>query len=217
MITSLLTFILFLNLNSTPPGTKQVKNYHVDTTEILNIHWLEYIHHRENEIGTADRHKLLPDSANTWYRKSENHFKPIVLISYEQALDYCAWRSKVVSKKLGKNVTYRLPTASEWTAIAEEIIKTDLKQQEKNLAKTKKAVSKITGQYFLIDSRKQEKSNNSIYNLFDNVSEMTAEKGVSMGANNHQLFDLKENANRTISYDGPSPYLGFRCIVEIEE
>src|SRR6478736_5583225 len=103
---SILTLILFFNLNRNPPGTIKIKNYYVDKTEIQNIHWMEYIFQKGKEDST-DVQKLLPDPENSWYSMPENRHKPIVLITYEQALEYCAWRSKAVSGRLGKKIKYR--------------------------------------------------------------------------------------------------------------
>jgi formylglycine-generating enzyme required for sulfatase activity len=209
----ILTFILLFSLSDNPPGTIKVKNYYVDQTEILNIHWLEYLHHKGEELDSTEILKLLPDSANGWYAIPANRYKPIVMITYEQAIDYCAWRSNVVSERIGKKVTYRLPSMAEWQAIAEEVIKTDLKQQEKDLKETKERIEKDAGEYLLID---REKTKSRVYDLFDNVTEMTQDKGVAMGANNYELTDLEANIKRWVKYDSPNAYLGFRCVAEME-
>jgi formylglycine-generating enzyme required for sulfatase activity len=215
-MTTILSFILLFisnELNVNPPGTIRIKNMLVDKTEIQNIHWLEYIHFKSQGLDSAERRKLLPDSSNFWYSSALYRNKPIVLISYEQALDYCTWRSKVVSEKMGKKVTYRLPTPAEWKDIAGEIIKTDLKQAEKELELSRKLAKKDSTEYILT-ARKDPKSR--VYNMFDNVTEMTLEKGIAMGSNNHDLTDLKTNLVRTIEYNSPDSYLGFRCVAEME-
>lgn len=210
---NILTFILLFSLSDNPPGTIKVKNYYVDKTEILNIHWLEYLHHKGQELDSTEMLKLLPDSANGWYAMPADRFKPIVMITYEQAVDYCEWRSSVVSDRIGKKVIYRLPTMAEWQDIASEILETDLKQQERDLKETKERIEKNSGKYLLID---REKTKSSVYDLFDNVTEMTQDKGVAMGANNYELTDLKTNITKWVKYDSPNAYLGFRCIAEIE-
>jgi formylglycine-generating enzyme required for sulfatase activity len=210
---NIFTFILFFSLSDNPPGTIKVKNYYVDKTEIQNIHWLEYLHHRAQQSDSTEMLKFLPDSANGWYAIPANRYKPIVMITYEQAVDYCTWRSNVVSERIGKRVTYRLPSMAEWQDIATEIIKTDLKQQEKDFKETKAKVEKNAGEYLLIN---REKTKSRVYDLFDNVTEMTHDKGVAMGANNYELTDLKTNLTRWVKYDSPNAYLGFRCIAEME-
>jgi formylglycine-generating enzyme required for sulfatase activity len=212
-MTIILPFILLFSLNNNPPGTIKVKNYYVDRTEIQNVHWLEYIYHRGKEMDSGEMQKILPDSANVWYSLEENRYQPIVLITYDQAVEYCVWRSKVVSEKLGKKITYRLPTVAEWRDIAEKIIKTDLKQVEKELQKAEELIKKDSGQYVLMG---KEKPGSRIYNMFDNVTEMTLKKGIAIGANNQQLTDPKTNLTRLVKYNSPNSYLGFRCIAEME-
>jgi len=212
-MTTILTFILLFNLNSNPPGTIKIKNYFVDRTEIQNIHWLEYIYYKGQELDSIEIQNLLPDSSNFWYSIPDNRFKPIVLITYEQAIDYCTWRSKVVSERIGKKVTYRLPTTTEWKDIAEEIIRTDLKQIEKDLEETKKLIKKDSSPYILTG---REKPKSRIYNMFDNVTEMTLEKGIAMGSNNYELTDPKTNLIRLVKFNSANTYLGFRCMAEME-
>lgn len=212
-MTIILTFVLLFNLNNNPPGTIKVKNYFVDKTEIQNIHWLEYIYHKGQTLDSIEIQKLLPDSTNFWYSIPENRFKPIVLITYEQALDYCQWRSQVVSEKIGKKVTYRLPTKIEWKDIVEELIKYDVKHIEEEIKEAKQKIKKDTTQYTLID---REKPKARVYDLFDNVTEMTFEKGIAVGSNNYDLTDPQTNMTRLIRYNAPNIYLGFRCIAEIE-
>jgi len=212
-MTTIVLFILIFSANENPPHTIKVKNHFVDKTEILNIHWLEYMHIKGRELDSIQRKRLAPDSSNYWYAGSDHRNEPIVLITYEQALDYCAWRSKVVSEKFGRKITYRLPTPAEWKDIAGEIIKTDLKQVEKELAETKKRTRKDATQYYMT---KTENPEPRIYHLFDNVSEMTLEIGIAMGANNLELPDLEANLTRVIQYTTQDAYLGFRCVAETE-
>lgn len=210
---TIFTFILLFNLNKYPPGTIKIKTLLVDKTEILNIHWMEYLYYKRQELDANRFKKLLPDSSNIWYTNPEHRFKPVALITYEQALDYCTWRSKAVSEKLGKKITYRLPTIAEWKEIAEEVMKNDLKRIEKALEETKKRIRKDSTQYLLNEIAKPK---SRIYNMFDNVSEMTLEKGIAMGSNNYELTDAKANLTRLIKYNSPNAYLGFRCVAEME-
>ena len=103
------------------PYMARINDVLIDQTEILNIHWLEYVHYRSLEVSEDTDQQLLPDSSNFWFRDPVNRYKPVVYISYNQALDYCKWRSKVASERYGIQITYRLPTAEEWEAVAKTV------------------------------------------------------------------------------------------------
>ncbi|WP_066839392.1 SUMF1/EgtB/PvdO family nonheme iron enzyme [Rufibacter ruber] len=212
MLATQLVYLIFsfliYSFDQNPVGTIKVNRHYIDKTEVLNIHWSEYIYHRSQGLDSADAQKLYPNGSNHWYSQPANRFEPIVLITYEQALDYCAWRSKVVSERVGKKVTFRLPTPTEWKAIAEELIATDLKQIEEESEKIKKLSSKKSSPYILIA---EENPKARVYHFFNNVTEMTLEKGIAMGSNNHELLNNTSTlTNNLIKYNDPHPYLGFK-------
>lgn len=204
-MTSILTCAFLLLFQDTPPGTIRVQSHFVDQTEIQNIDWMEYLYYQKQRSGTLELDKFLPDSANTWYDLPENRYQPIVLITYEQAIDYCAWRSMVVSQKTGKKITYRLPTPDEWNTIAEELLRSGSKRA--GTTATNNRMQPDSGQPILTST---ENPKSRIQNLFDHVHEMTLEKGVAMGGD-------KDALSRTSRYDSADPYLGFRCVAEVEE
>ena len=208
----ILIFLFALTTVDPPLGTVKVGDYYVDKTEILNIHWLEFLQYKSLELDSAKLTLLLPDTANNWFRRAGQRYKPIVLITYEQAIEYCHWRSKVVSENSGRKVTYRLPTPNEWSKIAEITLKNDAKLIENEWEKTNKLVNKNAGKYVLYTS---DEFDDRVYHLFDNVSEMTSERNISMGSNNFEHTSLIENLNREVPYSGSNKYLGFRCIAEI--
>ncbi len=212
-MTILLTWIVLFSFSDNPPGTIKVKDLYVDKTEIQNIHWLEYVYHKRQGLDSVAIKKLLPDTSNYWYANPAHRHQPIVLISYEQAVDYCAWRSQLVSERTGRKITYRLPTANEWRDIAKELMATDLKNIEKDLAFMKKIIKNDSTHYILLN---RDKPKARVYDLFGNVSEMTLDKGVAMGANNVELSEPEANLTSGFSYHAPNLYLGFRCVAEIE-
>jgi hypothetical protein len=101
----------------------------------------------------------------------------------------------------------------EWKQLSEREIKIHSKFHNKELRSIIKYKRKYPLEYFL---QEVKFSKNKIYNLFDNVSEMTQLKGVSMGANNYDLVEIEQNETRQITYTKPDSYVGFRCIAEME-
>lgn len=132
----------------TPPGCTWLRDStFIDMTEIRNMDYLEFLywidHHEPEKIKT-----LLPDTL-VWRHKLaysepyvEYYFRhpayrnfPVVGVSYEQAVEYCKWRSKMVNRFIyirdqklkTKNYSdwdtithapeimrFRLPTKEEW-------------------------------------------------------------------------------------------------------
>lgn len=210
-------FLLFLSLtfDECPPGTTKVKNYYVDKTEILNIHYLEFINHKKIHLDSIEIKKFIPDGLKTLPLNKENWYKPVVMISYEQAIAYCDWRSKVVSNKLDKKITYRLPTLAEWKDIATQIYSDRHTRKDIKITKRKLAWYKVTP--IALESRFREaKNTNRVFNMFDNVSEMTSEKGIAIGPNNTNLNNWESKLSQIVEYKSKQPYIGFRCIAEIQ-
>jgi formylglycine-generating enzyme required for sulfatase activity len=124
----------------TPPNCSVIKdNLFMDKTEITNIHWLEYLHYLKKDSSQTIYTKALPDTS-VWLIFSNDSTKwkhylrypayrtyPVVGISYEQANEYCRWRSNTVNFRLedpkvrqrenfpvGYQFIFRLPTIEEW-------------------------------------------------------------------------------------------------------
>lgn len=76
------------------------------------------------------------------------------MISYEQATAYCEWRSKVVSKKLDKEIIYRLPTQAEWKEIATQVYSERNPKKDIRITKRKLAWYKVTP--IVLESRSRE-------------------------------------------------------------
>lgn len=167
------------------------------------------------DLDSAAFRLLLPDSANFWFEHPSQRHRPLVSITYDQAMAYCAWRSKVVSELMKKQVTYRLPTEKEWSEIAEELLKTNEADIRKEVARSRRLVKKHPGDYVLLE---RETIRERVYHFFDNVSEMVLERGIAKGANNLDLSaEPSRSITRQIKYNGPNPYLGFRCIAEVAD
>ena len=158
---------------------------------------------------------------------------PIVAVSYEQAVKFCAWRTERFKKELAamdpkkravfpKDFVFRLPTPKEWARIR-------FMYQEKGMMKQIDKTAKITMKGYKM--KKNETLNNNLkighvfanqqpkvglFNLFDNAAEMTSEKGVAMGGS-WILGNEAAKYDRKYNYAEPTAWLGFRCIFEILE
>lgn len=132
-----------------PPGTVQINDtLYVDQTEMTNVGWREYWYYLDR-FDSANSFRALPDSlvwrdsilyneplVEYYFRHPGFNNYPVVGIRYEQAIEYCKWRTFVVNlgaymteNKLHKfeehlkdsfpiKVYYRLPTKEEWEMIA---------------------------------------------------------------------------------------------------
>lgn len=132
-----------------PPGTIWLKgNLFIDETEVTNFGYVEFLYWISDYKKDAETYKsLLPDT-NCWVRFSAlnaNYYQtyylrnstfrnyPVVGVSYEQAVEFCKWRSLMVNRhiylsrnkslknypidttfKTPEYVRYRIPTKEEW-------------------------------------------------------------------------------------------------------
>ncbi|MBX2897182.1 MAG: SUMF1/EgtB/PvdO family nonheme iron enzyme [Cyclobacteriaceae bacterium] len=131
------------NLYSTPVppnGIAIAENLYLDKTEITNLNWLEYLYYLYRDSTKAIYEQALPDTT-VWLSHGDTlKFKyylrypsyrsfPVVGITQEQAMAYCAWRSIAateyynrIEKKKQAGVQadqkvifkFRLPTEAEW-------------------------------------------------------------------------------------------------------
>lgn len=161
--------------------------------------------------------RLLPENNNELLL-----YLPLNCITYEQALSYCEWKSNLFGKD---SMIYCLPTTNEWTIAAERTMTEDEKikgLKDSMCVKKRKSYAQFNfrnSSTYLMDgftykvniiSSFQEKNN--IYDLFGNLSEMTATKGISKGGN-FMLFANQSHLDSSQYYVKPEIWLGFRCIV----
>lgn len=246
LTTSCLAFTFKKDKQFTPPGTAQInETFYADEMEISNFSWMEYEYWTKTKYGanSAEHLATLPDT-NVWrerlafcepymlhyYRHPAYKEYPVIGISYEQAVAYCAWRTErvkefyAIKNKKNINIEYRLPTKAEWELMSNN--GTDVFSQAGKNAKgyflvncklpvdtTKKAP------FYQADVTAPIKSYGKnyfgLYNMIGNVSEMVAEKGISKGGSWwHKLEECRPG--KDITYDKPTSWLGFRCVCVVK-
>ncbi len=112
------------------PGVVWIeKTIFCDETEVANIHWREYLHDR-NKLQDLNKKKSLSLVKINYFNSPQFYFFPVVDVSYEDVLDFCKWRTDIVTSKYNlkhgydsnsKEYTifnFRLPTESEWIKFA---------------------------------------------------------------------------------------------------
>lgn len=149
------------NISASPPGGVYIHQLqlYADEVEVTNLHWQEFLYYIRRDSSILYYLSQLPDTTVIQLRQSDYYylkdldgeeireitpvtayqyhpeylFYPVVGVSYEQAVEYCNWRSAVVTalynsnpKRFGSSTnivqklrfTYRLPTEQEWEVIA---------------------------------------------------------------------------------------------------
>jgi len=252
-----MTYLGRANAQINPSGTVKIKgNIYIDKTEVSNFDWREYVMWLEKTYGkTAMEYRnALPDTlvwkekesfnepyTQYYYSHPAYNDYPVVGISYEQAVQYCKWRTERVKELFEtkmltdkKNVyptnfEYRLPTKEEWEAAA-KIGYSEKIQQQLN--------TKYKGQ--LLANLKRNTEDNVVvagnlaqnadiiapvksywpnaagcYNLIGNVAEMINQQGLAKGGS-WKNEPSEVYIEKDLTYIKPTAWLGFRCVAEIK-
>jgi len=131
-----------------PPGTVQINDtLYIDQTEVTNISWREYLYYLSDSRKEESKYQsALPDTlvwnsdtsasplSEYYHRHPSFNNYPVVGISYEQAIEFCKWRTYAANQgiyleKMKNPMThlkdsfpikfyYRLPTQEEWEMVA---------------------------------------------------------------------------------------------------
>jgi len=237
---------------TTPPGTSQIKDsLYMDTYEVSNMAWQEFIAWTQKYDEDTLKYKKLEADTTVWYslkydadRYINTYFTgasfasyPVVGITYEQAKQFCEWRTERVNELLQKTpgsafkrVEYRLPTETEWELAAAG--KLDIVKFPYGYEHTTERIKggdtvKIFNCYYNdFDSLNPQQANAKpvnfgkpnqygIYNMIGNVGEMVSEKGLAKGG----FYDLPLEyckVKEQSSYKFPNRYLGFRCVCLVD-
>jgi formylglycine-generating enzyme len=95
--------------------TVTVASFFMDETEVANVHWLEYLMYVKRDSSEEFYRSALPDTT-VWKRELSFNdpyeqyylrypgfrFYPVVGVSWEQANDYCVWRTVKVNEMMSK-------------------------------------------------------------------------------------------------------------------
>lgn len=243
------SFTLKSKKEFTPPGTVQINDsLFADETEISNASWLEYEMWAINLYGKNSKEHLaaLPDTL-VWrekisynepyvlyyYRHPAYRNFPVVGISYEQAVEFCKWRTQrvkvfmTVAKKFkDMNFEYRLPTKAEWERLAETSagFLTNNGKNEKGLYRLNCVhpdsviVKGNSPTYPDVTAPVYSYWKNlfGLYNMTGNVAEMVNEKGICKGGSwRNSLEECRIGKDK--EYTKPTAWLGFRCICVVKK
>ncbi len=257
-ISALMLFNFNTNGNN-PPGTAPIpENLYYDVSEIRNIDYREYLYWLGKRHGKDSREysSALPDT--TVWQSEENKYKPlidlylrhpaynnypVVGVSYQQAVDYCSWRSDRVNEvnyfrknkmkydesKLPENtpvyVKYRLPTREEWKIVAEADYSRKTSREINSRRNINKSRYNFADQLQVLQTNKYHDIHITvpvksywpniygIYTIFGNVAEMIAEEGIAKGGSWYHKLS-EVDPEEDFQYHKPEKWLGFRCICE---
>ena len=144
---------------------------------------------------------------------------PITGVTYEQAVGFCEWRTKVLG---GNKVIYRLPSEKEWIDFAVNgLPEPDKKNRYRDSLLNKKCPTfnfKIKCDCYKENSESKQNGigrypaeKSGAFDVYGNVSEMTSKKGISKGGN-YKIYANQCNPDSVQYYNKPEVWLGFRCI-----
>lgn len=175
--------------------------------------------------------KSAEELSEKFFESDELALMPIVGISYEQALAFMDWRTEDFKNQLAsmskrdrdeypKDFKFRLPTKKEWGLMRfrgqEKAMKKQLRKMgDKNEKAFKLSKSKLMKDHpFMRDVYYESDQRIGFFNVYNNVSEMTSEKGLAVGGSWKEDNPAKQYA-REYPYEGPNAWTGFRCVMEI--
>ncbi len=188
-----------------------------------------------------EKYKQLPDSELFKHAHPDDPACPVVNISYEAAVKYCEWITKVYNastdkKKSYYKVRFRLPTEPEWMLAAHGGFNApfpfgnyscrndkgcflgnyDVSNEQpcKDCPNAKKDIPDDGG-YFPVKADSYYPNSFGLYNVSGNVAEMTIEPNVCKGGS---WFEPVKNGiiSEKGTYTKPAPNIGFRVFMEVQ-
>lgn len=237
------------------PGVVKVNEYlYYDQTEVSNADWLEYLQWLEQRTeGKASSAYLsaLPDTAvwnigeasgapyvRYYLRHPAYAAYPVVGVTWQQATEYCAWRTERVRRQIEASdkagdapmyFAYRLPTQEEFESMYDNATKLPDRVGAEGKRKQR-------GSYRYTMKREAEDgtiasgtgSDNAdvtapvqsiwpndfgVHNVRGNVAEWLSTPNTYAGGSWKDSFD--EEVKRPAQSNAPSAAIGFRCACEV--
>ncbi len=163
-----------------------------------------------------------------WHPAYANY--PLVNVSFEGAKAYCDWLTIQYNQQKKRNyakVVFRLPTQIEWKemATAGDVSKINpfngtgiINKKGCYLGNIKTSPTNFfeDGGFHTVRVESYYSNSLGFYNSLGNVAEMTNEKGIAIGGSWYHLYE-ECTFDKTQSYDGPDPRIGFRVVMEVIE
>jgi len=250
LLTSLCLLMNFNILGQLPPPTnyaipnflsnfiKVQDTFFIEKTEVSNQMWWEY--YQAMQADSVEQLKqFLPDNQvwksfhphsnldlHKYFGKKSFLSFPVVGITYEQALNYCKWRSEQQTVQFAQenqhtswkdfevSFHFRLPTEEEWLMQAQQLLNGRSVQELTKYIHTRKGTARrLTKATEPVTAR--QLGDRDLFHWFGNVAEMTSKKGIAKGGS--WMKPITQSApNQVNHYHKPTAWLGFRCVVAIE-
>ena len=186
--------------------------------------------------------KDLPDSKIFDNNHPDHGSAPVQNISYEAAIEYCKWITKVYNKSTDKkkeyhNVEFMLPSEEEWEYAAHGnhtspypwggyyyrnakgcfLYNVKVHEEEPCTDCSEKAKTQPhnDGGFFPVIADAYFPNDYGLYNTCGNVAEMIAVKGIAKGGSWEDLPDDAKIISQK-KYSKPSPAIGFRVFMKVK-
>jgi len=152
---------------------------------------------------------------------------PVVNITHEAAVAYCAWLTEQYNSQRQRKYTqvvFRLPTEKEWkyaagagnpalqTGFDKDAVRNSKGIYQANI-KTPEGFAQ-DGAFYTAKVKSYVPNRLDIYNMTGNVAEMTDQPGIAKGGSWYNTLE-EANFQQSTSYMGADPRVGFRIVLEI--
>jgi serine/threonine protein kinase len=197
-----------------------VKPFLMDRREVRNRDWLRFL---ESLPTDEERKRRMPpfdfqsdpERPGRLILSEASRDLPVRGITPEDAVAFCAWRSK------DEGATVRLPTEAEWVVAAGGLLRYDLPNGARGLREEANFDAPVP----VSSTRETDRSPYGVYGLLANVREIVTGVRVPADAPDAYLtkgagpgdepVDAAIRRVRPIARDARDPRAGFRCVREI--